>query len=344
VFIATGQRLEKLANQELANAGFTFKRDFEYARTISPLIATVEVSGLCNLRCIACPQGSGHSLPKGGFMTAENYKKVLDKMVKEIPFLWMIELFMWGEPLLNPELPEIIRISNEKGVGVNFSTNLNYGKNIEEVVKAGPMDMRIAVSGYGPEHYEITHTGAKWEDFYQNLLRLREYMTKYDSNIAAQVWYHVNKLNAAEYKDMQKLCKELGFELGWIASMVFPPFMMDYIEKKPLSPEVRKAMDLMPVGPDEMLLALKKEHDKPCYIRLGVPTINWDMSVLTCPGNAVEILAPNYLDIPLEEIIEKRNRSLLCDKCVEYSLHRHFTGRPHVEYIKKLLKDAGAEI
>jgi hypothetical protein len=126
--------------------------------------------------------------------------------------------------------------------------------------------------------------------------------------------------------------------------MVFTQFMTDYIEKKPLSPETQKALDLMPVSPDEMLEAIRQEHDKLCFLINAVPVINWDMSVLTCCNNAVEILSPNYLDIPLAEIIEKRNKSPLCDKCVEYSLHRYFTGRAHEDHIAKLLRDAGAKV
>jgi hypothetical protein len=60
---------------------------------------------------------------------------------------------------------------------------------------------------------------------------------------------------------------------------------------------------------------------------------------MTCCNSPIEIIAPNYLDISLEEIIELRNRSPLCDKCVKYSLHRYHTGRGHLDYIAGLIGD-----
>jgi MoaA/NifB/PqqE/SkfB family radical SAM enzyme len=276
-------------------------------------------------------------------MPLANYKKVLDKLLADIPFLRIVDLYEWGEPLLNPDLPDIIRYSNAAGVGCAFSTNLNDGRYLEETIKARPMEIRISASGYGPGNYEIAHTGGKWENLHRNMASLSEYIKKYETNTAVQVWYHVNKLNTGEYKDMKALCDRLGFVLHWTPSMVFPCFAMDYIDKKPLSPEAQKAIDLMLIGMDDLIAACEKEHNTSCQLIWCLPVINWDMSVMTCCNSPIEILAPNYLEVSLEEIIERRNKSPLCDKCVEYSLHRYFTGRAHLGYIEQLLKDAGGE-
>ena len=68
-------------------------------------------------------------------------------------------MYIWGEPLLNPELPEIIKINKNLGIASGISSNLNAGKHLEDVIKASPAQIRVSVSGYGEKYYEITHKG-----------------------------------------------------------------------------------------------------------------------------------------------------------------------------------------
>jgi MoaA/NifB/PqqE/SkfB family radical SAM enzyme len=338
IFVATGFQMQKEVYQILIDRGFVPKKDFISIRDIAPFSASIEVSGVCNLKCIACPRGGGGvDLPKGGFMTAENYKKVIGKMVEEIPFIRIVDLYTWGDPLLNPELPEIIKISNEAGVGCAISTNLNIGKNIEEIVRANPQEIRVSVSGFGPEHYEVTHTGGKWETLYSNMIKLSECIKKHNQNTAVEVWYHVNKNNLSEYKAMHDFCAKLGFVLHKAISKLFPCYVMDYIEKKPLGEGAAKAKDMMVLGLDEMMDFFRTENKKTCSMIYAFPNINWDMSVLTCCNYPYDVLAPNYLETPMDKLIELRNGAALCHKCVDYSLHRYFTGPAFMDYVDKLI-------
>ena len=72
-------------------------------------------------------------------MSADDYAAVLKKLQAEISFLNSVYLYLWGEPLLCPDLPEIIRITGEYGIATEISTNLIVKKEIlERVVKARP--------------------------------------------------------------------------------------------------------------------------------------------------------------------------------------------------------------
>ena len=56
----------------------------------------------------------------GKYMSASDYKKVITKMVSEIPFLYLVDLYVFGEPLLNKELPEIMsKIFKKNFVEIN---------------------------------------------------------------------------------------------------------------------------------------------------------------------------------------------------------------------------------
>ncbi|MDR1024788.1 MAG: hypothetical protein LBL56_03605 [Treponema sp.] len=146
VFVAA---ITDKANKEmvlmLRNSGFEPDKDFISFRKVSPVFPVIDISGLCNLRCISCSRNDPNRVRehrKAGFMSAGNYEKVINKLVEEIPFLHNVDLYSTGEPLLNPDLPAIIKINNRLGIGSHISTNLNYGKHLEETVKAGPTNIR----------------------------------------------------------------------------------------------------------------------------------------------------------------------------------------------------------
>ncbi|MDR2098046.1 MAG: hypothetical protein LBP37_05960, partial [Spirochaetaceae bacterium] len=247
-------RNAKSLNDTCRNFGLKNEQDFMDSNIISPLYPSVDISGVCNLKCIACPRSDTlRPLPKGGFMNAEIYKQVLKKLLMEIPFLSSIELFIWGEPLLNPQLPEILKINNEFGVDSSLSTNLNYVKHLEDAVEAGFSNMLIACSGYGKKNYEITHAGGDWDVLYNNLLLLAEYIKKHNSPLVPVLFYFVTKNNISEYKDMYELCKKLGFRLFISPYLVFADYMMDYAEKREICPSAKMASDLMLVHPNEWL-------------------------------------------------------------------------------------------
>jgi wyosine [tRNA(Phe)-imidazoG37] synthetase (radical SAM superfamily) len=304
-----------------------YKKDFIDIQAFSYFAPTVEVSGICNLKCIACPRGdtfnSYFETGGGGVMKVQNYQRVVQKLIKELPFLSLIDLYAWGEPLLNPDLPEIIKINNDLGLGSGISTNLNYGKNLGEIIKAKPILIKVSLSGFGKKNYEVTHKGASWEVLYENLCSLAEYNKKYGNETTVMLSYHVNKSNMEEYKNIYNLAKTHGFRLTTISSMIFPDYVMDYLDGKEICDSAKKAKDLMPISLEEMLRVANEEHEKSCILARCLPVINWDMSVLTCCNYSYDKLADNYLDITLDEIIRRRNEAKLCKKCIQYSLHRY---------------------
>lgn len=340
ILIASDDKKNKEIFALCENAGLTKGKDFIDIQKLSPYYPAVDISGVCNLGCISCPRGnSAQPSQKGGFMTAANYSKIVNKLMKEIPFLYSIDLYVWGEPLLNPELPEIIKINNRLEVASGFSSNLNASKYLEDVIKASPQFIRVAVSGYGEKNYEITHKGGRWANLYKNLLKLSEYINKYQTKTVVEVYFHAYKNNLSEYKNINELCATLGYRINSTIAMIFHDYAMDYIEGKELCEEAKKAKDLMLVSIDEMINNAKNERNKACFLNRVIPVINWDMSVIPCCNYFYHNykLADNYLEISLEDVINLRNTHPLCIKCHKYSLHRYFNPAYYFDYVSKLL-------
>jgi MoaA/NifB/PqqE/SkfB family radical SAM enzyme len=317
--------------------------DFINIQELSPYYPTVEISGTCNLRCISCPRGnSDQPLRRGGFMRAAEYQKVAEKLVREIPFLYLVDIYMWGEPFLNPDLAAIIKINTELGIATGISSNLNIRKNLEEVMKAAPAQIRISLSGFGKDHYEETHTGGSWDSVMNNLSLVADYVKKYQTGTLVEIYYHVNKNNKAEAKKIRQLCEELGFRFHASISMLFHDYAMDFMDGNTLCEEAQRGKAIMTVSLEEMIETARDQKEKPCLLKRVVPIINWDLSVLPCcnySSNKIgdALVAKNFLETPLQEIVRQRAHNPLCVKCQGLSLHRYFNPVYYSDYINALI-------
>ncbi|HYG66943.1 MAG TPA: radical SAM protein, partial [Anaeromyxobacteraceae bacterium] len=139
------------------------------------LDAYVEAVGSCNLSCPACGNGHlPHSRP-GGILDPGRLERILDKLEAEAPSgaRPRVHLFNWGEPLLHPELPELVRRVRRRGLSCRLSSNLVRPRDLDAVVAAAPDWFRVSVSGFTQPVYGRTHRGGDVERVKANLLALR---------------------------------------------------------------------------------------------------------------------------------------------------------------------------
>jgi len=306
-------------------AGIAKGTGYLLCRDLNDIDPSVDVAGMCNLRCISCPHGNDSMRFAKGCMKAATYKLVLDKLISEIPLLGSVQLYTWGEPLLNPELPEIISMTGNARVLSAISSNLNYSRNLEAVVASRPDWFKVSCSGWG-KSYEVTHTGGKWDIFLQNLRKLAKLRDTLHPEMQITVNYHLYKHNIGDdYRRMEDLCKELALIFRPSPAYLYPAdSVMDYVDGKELSAEARKTLSLLLMTLDEGIGKARERGSVPCPEERCFP-INWDCSVRTCGIYYHPFIADNFLDTPLTEIIERKKKSALCIECRKRAIHQ-FTG------------------
>ena len=122
---------------------------------------TIDIVGSCNLKCPSCAHGTDTSMVPKGFMTLDDYKKIIKKIMEDVDLVSHISLYSWGEPFLHPKLDMFINYAHEMGIATAVSTNLSTisSQQIEKIIKTSPDYLKISLSGYYPEVYNTTHTG-----------------------------------------------------------------------------------------------------------------------------------------------------------------------------------------
>ena len=97
----------------------------ELDRMFQPESVYVEVSGICSAKCPYCVKGNGLQ-KQGKYISQADFRKILDHLKKHslLPKRNIINLYIWGEPLLHPEINEILSIVGEYGQKAYMSTFL----------------------------------------------------------------------------------------------------------------------------------------------------------------------------------------------------------------------------
>ena len=126
-----------------------------------PIHMHIELVNYCNLRCRVCPTGIGALNRKPQAMDPALFERVMNEAG---PYLLSASLWGWGEPLLHPDLPEILRLQQGRGIVTFLSTN---GQNLsdERVLKAlidyPPTYLIVCLDGITDETNAMFRTGAK---------------------------------------------------------------------------------------------------------------------------------------------------------------------------------------
>jgi len=318
---------EKEISDICTKYGLLKGRDFIHYSLLKPRDYSIDVSGNCNLRCISCPRGSLNTKkPSFGIMSLDNFKKVIDKLKIEDPFVGNIQLYQWGEPTLNRELPEMITYAGVKGISCAVSSNLNNSVDYSRIIAARPEWFRVSASGWG-EKYEITHTGAKWEVFLRNLKEVAALRKKFHPEMKIELYYHLYKHSTGEgFRKIRGLCEQLDIEFHPVyAYLISLDDVLKYLEGSPLPLTAQEAQERMLLDLEKGLAIARSESLLPCDAIRSVH-INSDLSVSNCmmyyypeENRAVA----NYLVSSINEIMMIRENCNLCRRCMRKGMHRY---------------------
>ncbi|QQE12002.1 SPASM domain-containing protein [Planctomycetota bacterium] len=205
----------KMANMGIANLEFKLKREKLLSR---PYKLKIESTNICNTKCQLCPTGIGLQGRDKGKMSFENYKR----LIKEIKWHTVdLDLSMWGDPLIVPNIYDMIRHAKDNGIWTYISSNLHAFK-IEpkrgetedqamKLVKSGLELMTCSLHGATQETYEKYQPGKKLNtaiDKIKHIIRTRNAMGS--STPAVQLNFVVTRVNEHEVEDFKKLAEDLG--------------------------------------------------------------------------------------------------------------------------------------
>ena len=139
----------------------------------------IEITNVCNLSCSFCPKTER----KSKFLSVDEFKTVL----KEIkPYTKYIYFHLMGEPLLNPNLEEFLKIAYEEDFKVNITTNGTLLRSVKEILLRSKALRQINISLHS---FEANNKEVSFQEYFDEVLGfIKETNDTTDIITAMRLW------------------------------------------------------------------------------------------------------------------------------------------------------------
>ncbi len=199
--------ITKLRNILLSNLELRQRR---VALSTFPFSLFIDPTNICNLSCPLCPTGAGdYGRPKG-MMKFQEFKKIIDEIGS---YLYDVNLYNFGEPLLNKEIYRMVRYAHEHRICTCISTNLTVltDESAKALVRSGLDHLILSIDGLTPETYSKYRVGGDFNEVIENLRRVVDWKERLQSSSPFIEWqFLVFKHNEYEANRVEQFARGLG--------------------------------------------------------------------------------------------------------------------------------------
>ncbi len=292
----------------------------------------VDISTRCQLRCPSCPTAQGLTAQRlgSGFMGVERFRELM----RANPRVHAVDLANWGESLLAPELPQILRYAFAEGIAlsINGGANLNHLPETlaEDLVRYRLRGLNVAIDGASAETYARYRVGGDFERVLANVRRLNAWKRSLRSDFPRLRWQFIAfRHNVHEIEAARELAAKLGMD-----------FHVKLSWDEALAPDMDAATFERLSGvaaPSRSGFAARTGRaysvERTCFQLWTQPKVNWNGEVYGCTwndwasyGNAYEtslekVLASEryaYAQLMVQGLAPER-ADVPCSSCSKYA-------------------------
>jgi radical SAM protein with 4Fe4S-binding SPASM domain len=176
-----------------------------------PSYLMIEPANACNLRCPACPTGSGKMNRPARLMSLSEFKGIIDQVKGNVS-----EIYLWnyGEPFLNPDLLSMIAYATQVGIKVIISTNGAFFKSEEfcfKLVQSGLDHMVICIDGNDQETISKYRVGLDFNKVIEGFRFIKAVKKRLNTN-TPKVEFQLILMKTNEH--LRNSIKQLAIDLG----------------------------------------------------------------------------------------------------------------------------------
>jgi radical SAM protein with 4Fe4S-binding SPASM domain len=181
----------------------------------------VEVSSFCNVSCLYCP----HTVLKNMWINNHLPLATFRKLLPALTGVKLVYLQGWGEPFLNPDFFEMLKLAKNAGCMVGTSTNgmLLDDKMIKRLVKLGLDVIAFSLAGID-ENNDIVRKGTQIKTVINAIKSINREKKKAGARLPAiNIAYMLLRSRIKDLPKMPLLFKGLGIDQIVISTLDFIP-------------------------------------------------------------------------------------------------------------------------
>jgi len=240
----------------------------QFSRDKRPVVVW-NVTRRCNLNCVHCFAGSPGATGDGELTTAEGIALIDDLAAFGSPVL----LFSGGEPLMRPDLPDLVSHAVKRGMRAVISTNgtLITGEWAERFSAAGLSYVGISLDGVGERHDRFRGVAGAYKAALAGIDRCME------KGIKVGVRFTMTRRTISDIPAIFDLIEEKDIPRACFYHLVYAGRASQMIGEDPDNETKRKTVDLIlnrtralfAKGKPKEILTVDNHADGPyIYLRL----------------------------------------------------------------------------
>lgn len=271
--------LRKILNWILIEASIFVKPEKPWGW---PTHVQLEPTSVCNLRCVLCPVTEGLERPVG-HMEFRTFQKIIDELGQH---LFIIILWDWGEPFLNPSIYDMISYAKTRDIGVISSTNGHVfarGDHAEQLVRSGIDYIVFAVDGVTQATYESYRQGGDLETVTAGIKRIVEARRALQSRTPLiDLRFLVMKHNEHEIPRLKGFARSLEVDALTLRTLCTYDDGEYCVTKPDGSAFVPENPNYQPFKLDPRSQSRIRRRVNPCKVLWNNPAIHCDGKVCAC--------------------------------------------------------------
>lgn len=243
-----------------------------------PRLMDIELTNLCNFRCLMCPTGNFSQKRAKGYLADALYEKLLDEVA---PHGTALRFIRFGEPTMHPRFIDYIRMASDRGLLTHVNTN---GSKLDDDTIRALCDiplssLKFSFQGVDAKSYgEMRNT-----DFFQGLVdtirRFAEIRGDRDLpylHVSTSITYETPEQVAEFTALLQPIVDQVS-----VGHTVLDHLDMNTIRLRPAELEMLKWLKTQQ--------SLVKEHPE-CPEVYDKLSVNWDGTISACCADSDNIM------------------------------------------------------
>ncbi len=186
-------------------------------------ILQVEVSTRCNARCAMCPRTLFRDEWISRDMDVDLFRKVVDEISHRLD---LVHLQGWGEPLLHPNIKDVISyVKRRLDVRVSLTTNatLLTERRARELLEAGLDVIAVSLAGSTEATHNRLRAGCDFRRVVESVRTIVRLRRELRSDVRVVVSYLMVRQNVHELEELVRLCHDLGVDEIVINNITYIP-------------------------------------------------------------------------------------------------------------------------
>jgi MoaA/NifB/PqqE/SkfB family radical SAM enzyme len=241
-----------------------------------------------------------------------------------------INLYNWGEPLLHPELADILGVLDDRRIAYSLSTNASKCVPVKKQTMRHMRQLTISMPGFSQRSYDEIH-GFDFEKIKANIDILLATFKSAGFVGNTLLAYHVYQFNIDEIGAAMKFCARRKIHFSPVAA-----YMNDYnLSKAYLDGQLSR--ELLAKASKQLLLSYVDDLVKRCPADYRCPqhdylTIDESCNVLTCcivPRSHPDYSVGNVFTLAAEDVVRKKASRGVCVECRQSGV-AYWAHNPHV--------------